>query len=88
VPLQLVHSPSPPDLQRFVADLTEGVASGEVSGLGVVVMLKGRRFFVDCFGQMARNPFECIGLVGELEHCLREIGRARRDTNTTRGGQP
>lgn len=83
MPLQLVHTPAPPDLGRFAQDLLEGVESGDVTGLGVVVMLKGRRFFVDCFGQMSRNPFECIGLVGELEHCLRELGRKRRDTSTT-----
>lgn len=83
MPLQLVQSPSPPDIQRAVDDLVAGVQTGDITGLGVVVMLKGRRFFVDCFGQMSRNPFECIGLVGELEQCLREIGRRRKDTNTT-----
>ncbi len=83
VPLHLIQSPSPPDIQRFADDLKSGVQAGDITGLGVVVMLRNRRFFVDAFGQMARNPFECIGLVGELEECLREIGRRRRDTNTT-----
>ncbi len=81
--LHLVHSPAQADLRTFAQDLMDGVQAGEISGLGVVVMLRGRRFFVDAFGLMARNPYECIGLVGELEECLREIGRRRKDTNTT-----
>lgn len=83
MPLQLVPTPAAPDLNRFAEDLQSGVDSGEVVGLGVVVLLKGRRFFVDCFGLMARFPFENIGTVGELEECLREMGRRRKDTNTT-----
>lgn len=83
MPLQLVHTPAAPDMQRFAEDLSTGVTSGDVIGLGVVVLLKGRRFFVDCFGQMERFPFENIGAVGELERCLRELGRQRTDTNTT-----
>lgn len=83
MPLQLVSTPAPPDLERFSQDLAEGVPAGEVLGLGVIVILKGRRFFVDCFGVMARSPFEYIGTLGELEHCLRELGRKRKDTSTT-----
>lgn len=83
MPLQLIHALAPPDLARFAAELPEAVASGDIVGLGVIVVARGRRFWVDCFGQMARMPWEYVGLVGELEHCLREMGRARKDTNTT-----
>lgn len=83
MPLQLVHSPAPPDLTRFAEDLVEAVGSGEITGLGVIVMLKGRRFFVDVFGQMTRYPHESRGLVASLDDCLRELGRLRKDTDTT-----
>lgn len=83
MPLQLVPTPAPPDLHKFVQDLAEGVQAGDVTGLGVVVMMKGRRFFVDVFGQMARFPFESRGMVAELDDCLRDLGRRRKDTDTT-----
>lgn len=83
MPLQLVPTPAPPDLERFAQELPGAIESGDVVGLGVIVIMRGRRFWVDCFGQMARMPWENLGLVGELEHCLRELGRKRRDSNTT-----
>lgn len=83
MPLQLVPTPASPDLNRFAQDFQDSVRSGEVIGVGVVVMMRGRRFWVDVFGQMTRYPFESIGPVGELEQCLRELGRRRKDTNTT-----
>lgn len=83
MPFQLVPTPAPPDMSRFVDDLASSVASGDVTGLGVVVMMKGRRVFVDVFGQMMRFPIESRGFVAELDDCLREISHKRRDTNTT-----
>lgn len=84
MPLHLVSSPIQPALQKCVDDLSEGVATGAIIGLGVVVVLRGRRFFVDAFGSMVRTPHESRGLVAELDDCLRELGRKRRDTHTTR----
>jgi hypothetical protein len=52
--------------------------------LGVVAITRGRRFFVDVFGSMVRDPHAARGYVAELDDCLREIGHQRRNTNTTR----
>ena len=82
--LHLISSPVSPDLQRCVDDLREGVASGHITGLAIVASLRGRRFFVDVFGSLARTPHECRGMVAELDDCLREIGIRRRDNHTTR----
>lgn len=81
--MQLVQTPSPPDLRQFVADLAEGVEAGDITGMGAIVVLKGRRFFVDVFGSMARDPYAARGYVLELDDCLREIGKRRKNTNTT-----
>lgn len=81
--MQLVPTPIPPDIRQAGRDLYELSESGEIVGLGVVVVLKGGRYFVDAFGSMVRNPGPARGFVLDLMDCLGEIGRQRRDHNTT-----
>lgn len=81
---QLVPTPIPEDMLTACNDLLEGVVSGEITGLGVVVVLRRRRFFVDCFGEMVRDPHGARGWVASLDDCLREIGLRKYDTDTTR----
>jgi hypothetical protein len=83
MPFQLIQTPIDHNLERACEELLDGIRSGQVTGLGIVVMIKGRRFFVDALGAMVSSPHESRGLVAELDDCLREIGRKRRDTNTT-----
>lgn len=80
----LISTPLHPDLARVTADLVDGVHSKDIIGLGVVVLLRGNRFFVDAFGSMTRDPHAARGYVAALDDCLREIGVRKRDTNTTR----
>lgn len=81
--MQLVPTPIPPDLRAAGNDIAEGIASGDITGLGVVVILRGGRFFVDAFGTVARNPHASRGFVAELSDCLHEIGQRKKNTNTT-----
>lgn len=81
--MQLVPTPIAPDLRQAAADIHEGIQSGEITGLGVVVIVRGGRFFVDCFGSVARNPHASQGFAMELIHCLHEIGQRKKNTNTT-----
>jgi len=83
MPYQLVDTPIQPDLRQAAADISEGVASGLITGLGIVVMIKGRRFFVDAFGTLVKDSHAGRGYVAELDDCLREIGHRRKNTNTT-----
>jgi hypothetical protein len=83
MPFSLISTPIASDMERACEEILEGVRAGQVTGLGVVVVVKGRRFFVDALGSMVRHPHESRGFVAELDDCLREIGRKRRDTNTT-----
>lgn len=82
--LHLVQTPLAPDLQAAGEDIADGIRSGLIVGLGVIVLLKGRRFFVDAFGTLPSDPHAGRGYVAELDDCLREIGHRKRDTNTTR----
>jgi hypothetical protein len=81
--MQLVPTPMAPDLRQAAADIQEGIENGEFVGLGVVVIQRGGRFFVDAFGAVARNPHASQGFTMELIHCLHEIGQRRKNTNTT-----
>ena len=81
---QLIANPISPELRSAVDDLVEGVESGHVVGLGIVVVLKRNRFFVDAFGELVRNPHAGRGLIASLDDCLREIGDRRKDVATTR----
>jgi hypothetical protein len=83
MPFNLISTPIASDMERACEELLDGVRSGHVTGLGVVVVVKGRRFFVDALGSMVRHPHESRGFVAELDDCLREIARKRRDTDTT-----
>lgn len=81
--MQQIHTVVPPELLKASEDILEGVKSGDITGLGVVVMLRGRRFFVDALGTIAKNPHPARGYVAALDDCLRELGNRKRDTNTT-----
>ncbi len=81
--MQLIHTPIQPDLEHAVQDIAEGVAGGAIIGLGVVVQLRGGKFFVDVFGRMVKEPHNARGWVASLDDCLREIGHGRKDAATT-----
>lgn len=81
--MQLVPTPIPPDLKQAGADIFEGIRTGYITGLGVVVITRGGRFFVDAFGSVERNPHASQGYTMELIHCLHAIGERKKNTNTT-----
>lgn len=80
---RLIDSPVPPDLLQTCEDLLDGVRTGAITGLGIVVLLRNRRFFVDALGTIAKNPYPARGYVAALDDCLREIGHRKKDTETT-----
>lgn len=79
----LVPTPIPPDIKEAANDIHALAHAGELQGLGVVVVLKGGRYFVDAFGSMVRNPGPARGYVLDLLDCLGEIGKQRKNSNTT-----
>lgn len=83
MPFQLVPNQISPGMLDACRDLVDGVESGQVVGIGIIVMLRRNRFFVDAFGELTRNPHAARGFVASLDDCLREMGRSKKDTNTT-----
>jgi hypothetical protein len=81
--MRLIPTPVPPDLHQAISDIADGVRDGSITGLGVVVVTRGRRFFVDAFGALVREPDASRGYVAALDDCLREISRKAKDSHTT-----
>ena len=81
--MQLIPTPIPADLKQAAQDIHDGVSNGHITGLGIIVITRGRRFFVDAFGSIVRDPHAARGYVLSLDDCLREIGSHRRDRTTT-----
>jgi len=82
--MQLVPAPIPADLEQASRDIADGVQSGDIVGLGVVVQLRDGNFFVDVLGRMTRRPWDARGWLLSLDDYLREIGDRRRHTPSTR----
>ncbi len=80
---QIVPTPISPQLIQAAHDILEGVQSGEITGLGIIVMMKRRRFFVDAFGELVHDPHAARGWVASLDDCLREMGKRKRNSQTT-----
>lgn len=83
MPHRLIQSQISQDVVRACEDLLDGARSGQVTGLGVVVLLKRRRYIVDCLGEMARDPTFGRGALQSLDDCLRELVHGKADSKTT-----
>ena len=83
MPHRLIQSQIASDVVSACEDLLDGAKAGEITGLGVVVMLKRRRYIVDCVGEMARDPTFGRGALASLDDCLRELVHGKRDSKTT-----
>lgn len=64
-------------------ELLAAAIQGQIIGLGLVVMLKRRRFMVDVCGEAERDPVFTRGALLDLDECLANIAKNKRDTNTT-----
>lgn len=80
---QLVSSPISDDTVEACRELLAAAEAGQITGLGVIVFLKRRRFLVDVFGEVARDPVFARGAIQSLDDCLRELVREKRDRHTT-----
>jgi len=83
MPYQLIHAGISDDTVAACKELLEAAEAGHVTGLGVVVVLKRRRFTVDVLGEAARDPVFTRGALQSLDDCLRELVRRRADTAST-----
>lgn len=63
--------------------LLEGAKRGEVVGLAYAVIIKGRRFAVDCAGEACSNPLLARAVVAVLDDHLSDMIRGRTDRLST-----
>ncbi len=72
MPYQLISTTLSKDTIEACEQLLESARAGNVIGLGVVVVLRGRRFLVDVIGEANRDPIFTRGALHALDDCLRE----------------
>jgi hypothetical protein len=83
--MRLIPTPlAPTDLRAGLEDLMQGVDSGHVIGLGLVVMVRGGDFFVDSLGLIRRRPHDARGWTHSLMDHFKELGEIRNHAATTR----
>jgi hypothetical protein len=82
--MELVSTPIQHDLLAGCQDLVEGVASGHIIGLGVVVQLRGGKFFVDAIGRITKQPHSARGWTMALVDHFGRIAEERNHHGTTR----
>lgn len=81
--MELVQTPIQPDLLAGSKDIVEGIESGHIVGLAVVVQLRGGKFFVDVMGRMSKQPHSARGWVLALDDYLRDLAGQRNHRSTT-----
>ncbi|MBA3590363.1 hypothetical protein [Methylibium sp.] len=71
------------EVVQLCRELLDRAQAGDITGLGVVVILPRGRYVVDCCGSAKRDPTFTRGALASLDDCLREMVHRRRDANTT-----
>lgn len=81
--MELVREHISSDTVEALQQLLDGAHKGEVIGLAMVVMLKRRRYIVDCSGEACRSPTFARGAVQALDDELRSRIWHESDNDTT-----
>lgn len=83
MPYQLITQPISKDTVEACEQLLESARAGQIIGLGMVIMLKRRRYLVDTCGEADRDPTFARGALLALDDCLRDKVHGRSDSDTT-----
>lgn len=83
MPYQLIQQHISSDTVEACEQLLANAKSGQIIGLGVLVMLKKRRYLVDTTGEVSRDPVWARGALMSLDDCLRDQVQGRKDSATT-----
>ncbi len=81
--MHLVRDLVPRDLLETCLQLTEGVKDGHITGMAFACTLKGRKYFVNVSGTMARDPTFARGVVAALDDELSRMVLGDADAGTT-----
>ncbi|MBA3622900.1 MAG: hypothetical protein H0W48_00220 [Methylibium sp.] len=80
---KLVQLGLPPDIAAAHAEIGQWIDDGHVTGYGAIILLKRRRYIVDCWGDVCNDPTLGRGCLATLDDCLREMLHKRyRETQT------
>lgn len=66
-----------------VDQISQGVKDGNVVGIAFVLVMRRRRFMVNCAGVAAQNPSDTRGMVCALDDELMRMVQGRADAATT-----
>lgn len=83
MPYQLIQEQISSDTVEALEYLLDSAKRGEVIGMAFALILKRRRFLVDCAGEACDNPLLARGAVAALDDHLSDLVRGRTDKNTT-----
>lgn len=80
---QLIQETISPDTIEALTQLLASAKRGDVVGIAFAILLRRRRFLVDCAGEACDNPVLARGAVTVLSDHLSDLIRGRTDRNTT-----
>jgi hypothetical protein len=77
-PFKLVADSLSHETIAAAQQIAEAAMAGDVIGLGVVVMMKDRRYFVNSAGECRRNPTWTRGALRDLDDELGQLTRGEQ----------
>jgi len=70
-------------MEQAAIQLLEEVRSGNVVGLAFGIALRGRKYFVNVAGILAKDPTYARGIVAALDDELARMVQGKADSDTT-----
>jgi hypothetical protein len=80
---QLIQDHLSTDTVEALEQALESARQGQIVGVAFALMLKRRRFLVDCAGEACRDPLTARGAVSVLDDQLALMIQGQIDSNTT-----
>jgi hypothetical protein len=81
--MHLVRDQVSRDLQTTCEQLLAAVMGGQITGLAFACTLRGKRYFVNVSGALAKDPTFARGCVAALDDELSRMVQGKADSDTT-----
>ncbi len=81
--MHLVRDQVSRDLQQTCEQLLTAVLGGQITGLAFACTLRGKRYFVNVSGALAKDPTFARGCVAALDDELARMVQGKADSDTT-----
>jgi len=83
VAYQLIQESISTDTVEALEQMLVSARQGNVTGIAFVLLLKRRKFLIDCAGEACADPTMVRGCVAVLDDHLGDLIRDRTDRRTT-----